>query len=70
MKTKGIVALIALVFFLGCNQASNQSTKSQDSTVTPATNNITVSPGTNDPLKNGMQDSAMSHLDSGSLNKR
>ena len=70
MKIKGIIALITLTYIMACNETSTQSTKSEDSTVSPATNTTTVSPGTADPSKNGIQDSAMKHIDSGSLNKR
>jgi hypothetical protein len=70
MNFKSIAVLLAIVILGACNETSNQSTSSKDSTVTSSPDNTTVSPGTPDPAKTGAVDSSMNKTDSLALYKR
>lgn len=71
MKTRWIAIVASLMIIAACGDSSNQSNTTQDSTVTMDPNNTTVSPGTPDAAKNGVDDTAaLNRTDSLAQDKR
>jgi hypothetical protein len=70
MNIKAIAAILGITILTSCNETTNQSGSSMDSTVTKDSDYTTVSPGTPGPAKIGAVDSSMNKTDSLALDKR